>query len=446
MDSHHPDRNALDRYSRGKASTTEQRWIEDHLRSGCERCQSEVDDILLRAMSPPPGTPGEDEVWRRLVALVERRLGEVAVERSAAPALVAEILDPPSGARSMLIRTDKRFQNAAVCELLIQRSFEEGFRDPSRAIEIAELALLVTDHLERGLYGRSVVLDFRARAWAFLGNARRLSFDLTGAEEALNQAESCLEQGSADPMEEARILDLRASLTGDQGCFEQAAEILDAVIDIYDDLRESHLKGRAMLSKAMFLGYSGWPEDAIRVIRKGLGLLDWKREPRLVLMGRHNLAWFLTDCGRAAEARRQLERFRHVYRDFPDPWTALRLAWLDGRIAGGMGRLEKAEEILREVRRRFLADGHGYDASLVTLDLAHLYLQKGRTAEVRELARETFSVFLSKDVHRQALAALAVFQKAVELDNATPGLVQEISSYLRRARKNPCLRFEAAAA
>ena len=41
-----------------------------------------------------------------------------------------------------------------------------------------------------------------------------------------------------DPLEEARILDFRASLLGDQGRFEQAAELLDVVIDIYDDLRE----------------------------------------------------------------------------------------------------------------------------------------------------------------------------------------------------------------
>ena len=165
-----------------------------------------------------------------------------------------------------------------------------------------------------------------------------------------------------------------------------------------------------------------------------------------MLMARHNLAWFLTDSGRAMEAQRQLGRFRHLYRDFPDPWTELRLAWLDGRIAGGLGHLEKAEEILGEVRRRFLADGHGYDASLATLDLARLYLQAGRTAEVRELAQETLSVFLSKDIHRQARVALEMFQQAVALDNATPSLVQEISSYLVRARKNPDLRFQAAAA
>ena len=447
MDSRHPDRNALDRFSRGQAPATEERWIEDHLRSGCGRCQREVDDILLRALSPaaPAAAPGEEEVWRRLTSLVERRLAEVAVERSEAPDLVAELLAHPPADQAALVRTGGRFQNVAVCELLIERSFEEGFRDPLRSVKLAELALLITEHLEEHLYGRSVVLDFRARAWAFLGNARRIAFDLAGAEEALAEADRCLEAGSADPLEEARILDLRASLLGDQGRFEQAAEVLDVVIDIYDDLRDAHRKGRAMVSKGKFLGYSGFPEEAIQVIRKGLGFVDWDREPRLVLVARHNLAWFLNDCGRSTEALGQLQRFRHVYSEF-DPWTELRLAWLDGRIAGRLGRLEEAEETLREVRRRFLEGGYGYDASLVTLDLAHLYLEEGRTAEVRELAEEMLSVFLSQDIHRQALAALSVFQRAVELDSATPGLVQEITLYLLRARRNPWLRFEAAAA
>jgi hypothetical protein len=201
-----------------------------------------------------------------------------------------------------------------------------------------------------------------------------------------------------------------------------------------------------MVSKGVFLGYSGWPEEAIHQIRKGLGLVDWEREPRLVLGARHNLAWFLNDCGRSEDAQRQLQRFRHSYREFADSWTELRLGWLEGRIAIGLGRGDEAEGTLREVQRRFLAEGHGYDASLVALDLAHLYLEEERYAEVRALAAEMLDVFLSQDIHRQALAALAVFQQAVEADSATPNLVREISSYLLRARKNPRLRFEKAAA
>jgi tetratricopeptide (TPR) repeat protein len=196
-----------------------------------------------------------------------------------------------------------------------------------------------------------------------------------------------------------------------------------------------------MISKGVFLGYAGWPEEAIRVIRRGLGLVDWEAEPRLTLMARHNLAWFLNECGRSAEALRQLQRFRHVYSEFDDPWTVLRFTWLSGRIAGGLGRFAEAEESLSEVRRRLLADGRGYDAALVTLDLANLYLQAGRSAEVKRLAGEMFHLFLAKDVHRQAAAALGVFQRAAELETVTPRLIRDIAAYLQRARRNPALRY-----
>jgi tetratricopeptide (TPR) repeat protein len=446
MNVRHPDRNAFERFSRGAAAVAEERWIEDHLRSGCALCQRQVDDLLQHAFAPAMDEAGQDAAWDRLFAALGERLSRAGSERSEAPARLAELLDRPWEEWPVLLRLDRRLQTLAVCELLIEKSFEEGFRDAARAIGLAEQGLLLAGLLDGDRYGRSVVQDLQARAWAYLGNARRIAFDLAGAEEALTRAERLAEGGSADPLEEARILDLRASLLSDQGHFEQAAELLDVVIDIYSELNEPHRKGRAMISKGVFLGYSGWHEEAIRQLRKGLSFVDWDREPRLVLMARHNLAWFLTDHGRAEEALRQLERFRHTYHEFSSSWTGLRLAWLEGRIAGRLGRLDEAESSLGEVRRRFLAEGQGYDASLVTLDLARLYLEEGRTAEVRTLAAEMLDVFLSHDIHRQALAALAVFQRAAEMDRATPGLVAEISSYLVRARKNPLLRFEQAAA
>lgn len=448
MNARHPDRNAFERFSRGGASAAEERWIEDHLRSGCAFCQQEVDEILLHAFAPQSEESAEqDAAWDRLFASLGQRLSRAAAERKEAPALLAELLGRPWEEWPVLFRLDRRLQTVAVCELLIEKSFEEGFRDAAKAIELADRGLLLAGLLEGERYGRAVVQDLQARAWAYLGNARRIALDLAGAAEALAQAERLAEGGSADPLEEARILDLRASLLSDQGCFEQAAELLDLVIDIYDDVHEPHRKGRAMISQGRCLGYAGWPEEGIRQIRLGLGLVDWDREPRLVLVARQNLAWFLNDCGRAEEARRLIARFRHTCRELlPGLFIELRLAWLDGRIAARLGRFDEAAPALREVRRRFLAEGNGYDASLVTLDLAHLYLESGRAAEVRALATEMLDLFLPRDIHPQALAALAVFQKAAERDDATPGLVREIASYLVRARKNPELRFAKAAA
>jgi tetratricopeptide (TPR) repeat protein len=445
MAEHHPDRETLETFSSGGLRPEEGAWIEAHLRSGCGICQRTVDGLLASLADGPPVAAGldwdDDESWKPIVARLERRMALIRLEREAASRLTDELLGRAPRERQDLIRARSGYHTFAVCERLVELSFEVGFQDPARSIEIAELAIRLADGLDAGGYGSSVVYDLKARAWACLGNARRISSDLTGAEQALARAEALAEEGSADPLEEARILDLKASLLSDQGRFERAVDLLDAVIDIYEEIRDPHRKGRALISQALFLSYAGRPEQTVERIRQGLDLIDGEEEPRLVLMARHNLAWALNDCGRSAEALRQLESFRHTYGEFPDSWTALRLAWLEGRIAAGLGKLDEAGRLLRQVRERFVEQALGYDACMVTLDLASLYLREGRTAEVRQLAAEMLPIFLSQDVHRQALAALAAFQRAAEMDRVTPRLVQEIAAYLTRARRNPRLPF-----
>jgi tetratricopeptide (TPR) repeat protein len=443
----HPDPEALERFSRGELSPEESTRIEVHLRSGCALCQRKVDDILRKIETALPDEPPGRSVridagWDRIFSGLGWRLSMVRGERAAAPRLVDELVGAAEAGRTAMIRSQPRLRTPAVCDLLLERSFARGFPDPAQAIELAELAVRIAEQLDAEVYGRSVAQDLRTRAWAHLGNARRLAFDFLGAEQALTVAASHLEGGSADPLEEARVLDFKASLLSDRGRFEEAAELIDTVIEIYMEIRDSHRQGRALISKGVFLGYAGHSADAAAWIADGLGRIDRNREPRLELMAHHNLAWFLNDCGRSAEARDLLESFRGAYREFPDVWTGLRLIWLESRIAFGLGRLVEAEAGLRDARERFLIHGTGYEASMVTLDLAELYLQQGRTAEVKKLAREMLPLFLSQDIHRQAVAALTAFQQAVELDRCTPGLAREVADYLLRAQKNPGLRFQ----
>lgn len=449
MPEHHPDRDTLERFSRGELCAPEGRRIEEHLRSGCAVCQRKVDDLLwwLEAEGST-AEGGRDDAdwngdWKGILARLEQRLTLVALERGAAPRLLEELLRASAAQREELIRTRRRYQTLALCERLIEASLEAGFREPAQAVALAQLAIQVADRLDGDYYGPSVVQDLRARTWAYLGNARRVASDLAGAERDFARAEELARGGSADPMEEARILDLRASLLSDQGRFERAAELLEVVIDIYDDVQDGHRKGRALISQGLIQGYAGRPEEGVEGIARGLALVDWEREPRLVLMARHNLAWCLNDCGRSAEALQQLERFRHAYHDFPDAWTGLRLVWLEARIAAGLGRRDEAEEKLLDLRRQFVEREIGYEASQVTLDLALLYLEQGRREEVQQLAREMLPLFLSQDLHREAMAALIAFQQAAEIGRATPVLVRRIAGYLVRARNNPGLRFEA---
>ncbi|HYX24555.1 MAG TPA: hypothetical protein VFC23_10425, partial [Thermoanaerobaculia bacterium] len=108
----------------------------------------------------------------------------------------------------------------------------------------------------------------------------------------------------------------------------------------------------------------------------------------------------------------------------------------------GLGERERARTAFEEVRREFTERGMGYDTALVSLELAALDLEDGRTAEVKELAREMVTVFRAQEVQREALAALLLFRRAALKERATAELARDVAEFLNRLRHEPGLRFQ----
>jgi tetratricopeptide (TPR) repeat protein len=406
-------------------------------------CMTELSTLAMAEDDGAAEAAGEG-LDRIFAQVVERCLPVITAQRTQAPRLLGELLGRPAAERGALVGGSRRFHTMALCKLLCERSMDAARRDGAEAVGLAELAIVVARHLDTGFYPAAVALDVLAGAWACLGNARRAAGDYAGAEHALALAESLLED-SADPLEEARLFEFKAFLLSDQGWFEEAVELLDSAADIYDTVKELHLKGKALISKGINLGYAGWPQKAVELISAGLAQLDAGGERQLELEARQDLAWFLNDCGRCDEARRQLDACRRDLQATGDPWTFLRTEWLDTRIALCSGRRLEAERRLRHLVQDLVGRDLGYEAALVTLDLAACYLDQGRSAEIRRLADDMLPLFLAQDIHRQAVAALVAFQEAAAAERLTPALVREISSYLLRARKNPWLSFQRAA-
>ncbi|HEX4498890.1 MAG TPA: tetratricopeptide repeat protein, partial [Thermoanaerobaculia bacterium] len=156
----------------------------------------------------------------------------------------------------------------------------------------------------------------------------------------------------------------------------------------------------------------------------------------------HNLIGFLNESGQSQEALSVLEQTRSLYLTLGEQTHLIRLRWLEGRICRDLGRLDEAETALREARDGFIEHGIGFDAARASLDLATVYLQQGRTGELKRVASEMVPIFESRDVHQEALAALLLFRQAADAEEVTLGLLERIAGYLRRARQNPDLRFE----
>ena len=361
-------------------------------------------------------------------------------ERAEAETLLAELLEHPGGRRQWIVRNHPRFQTWGLFEQLLERGQEQNFEDPAAGEGLALLALEITDRLEG--FSDERLEDLRSRAWASVANARRVRSDLRGAEEAFAIAFSLLARGTGEPMERAVLLDLKASLLRAQRRFAGALQLLARAIRIFRQLGEKHRAGRSLINMSIVYRYAGEAERAIPLLYEALDLIDSSREPRLLLAAWNNLIDDLADSRQFMEAQKLLARARPLYRQFPEPWVQNRRRWVEGRIARGLGQEQEAEALFLRARDGFLAEDAAYDTALVSLDLAALFAKQGRVKEVRRTAEEMMPIFSSRQIHREALAALMFWKQAVDAERAGTELVSGVAAFLKRARHDPDLRFE----
>jgi len=455
----HPDRDQLLRFLDDGMPEAESRELQRHL-FVCHDCEERLIALLpgWRSLSET-GLCGSaedehraaEEAYRGLLkrvladkpAAVERRSARRARERAEAGLLLRELRALPVGSRVTLVRHDGRFHSWGLFEQLVEEARQEVLEDPRGAEADFQVTVELAEHLDPSRYGPGSVEAAQARAWAWLGNAERILFDFRSAEEAFLLAEEHLERSWLDPLDEALVLELKALLRRAQRRFDEALQMLDGAIALYREVNEPHLQGRALITKGLALQYAGALDAAAAALREGLFLVDPAEDPRLVLTAHCNIILCWIDGGRLAEARALIEDLRPVWATYGRQPDLLRLRWLEGRVASGLDRLAEAEAALLEVRDGFVESGNAYDAALASLDLAAVYAKTGRTAETRRLAAEMLPIFGSREIHREALAALLFFQRAAEMEQVTQSMLGELAAYLERARANPGLRFRA---
>jgi tetratricopeptide (TPR) repeat protein len=368
----------------------------------------------------------------------------LARSRAEAPSLWQELEPLAPEEQLSVVSRDRRYTSWGLCELLCRESERTAAGNAARAMALANLAIHVADAVAEGEpYEERWVYQLRALAWVHLGNARRVGGILPSAEEAFVSGDSWWAAGTTDIEDalgyEPILWDLKASLRTDQRRLPEALKLLDQVVETYlygaPEFRDPHLAGRALVKKAHALIEMAEPDQAVAALRKAEALVNPERDPRLLLCIRHNLVDNLSKSSCYAEADALLPAVRSLTESCGSRLDHLRLSWVEGRIAAGLGDWDRARRLLGEVRSTLLADGIASDAALVNLDLAIVALQEGKTDEVKTLAAEMVSVFQAQNISREALASLLVFQHAAELEKATVELAREVAASLARGRE-----------
>lgn len=388
-----------------------------HFLKHCPTCRKRYEEILVL----------QDKVqhWDERVAVFEGLQ---------APELLAEIECLPFDEQLGRVADDSSLQTWGLCQLLIQRSLETVFEDPAFAVNLAELAVNISQNLG-DTYDPHWVLDLRARAYAHLGNARRVLGEFRSAETAFRRSEGLLQRSmTGNDRIRAEVLDLKASLLRGQHHFGEALQIWDQSLTLYKASGGAAKVGDILVKKAKTLEDSGEPERAISELERAISVID-PADSRLSFYARHNLLACLILVGRFEEAARLLPSVQELSHQSPSTINLVRLQWAEARIAFGLGHNEDAESHFRQVQREFLHRGMAYDAALVSLDLAVVYAQEGRNDELRQLALEIIPIFEAQDVYREALAAMLMFQNACKEDRLTIELVHQIAMLLEQSRQ-----------
>lgn len=436
----HPEPAELERFAQGSLGSEENHRIVRGLLMPWRAGRGETEPAWGR--EEQPSSPGiEPEIDLGLPRLMERIL-ELARDRERVPELATRLDALPAEGRKSALRSDPAFRSWCFCEWLIEECHRLMDCNVTRAEDLADFAVAVAEGLDPRRHGEPLINDMKARAWGAVGEVLRSLSDLRSADEAFEIAEGLIGEGTGDALEEARLLELKAALRRDQRRLPEAHGLLDEVIAIYRQYRDFHRVGCGFIQKGRVCAAGDDLEAAVRWLRKGISLLDPARERHLELSARHNLMLALHESGRHQEAWFLLKASRSELRESGRELLNLRMRWLEGKLQQALGAPDEAEEALAEARAGFIAWGIGFSAAAVSLDLAGLYAAQGRPALMRSLAEEMLPIFQSRDLHLEAIAALLVFQQALRMEKLSAGLLAEIRSYLKRARKDYKLRFE----
>ncbi len=334
------------------------------------------------------------------------------------------------------------YQGWPVVQAFLDLSFEARHSDAAQMLYYATRACDVALETPPESHPPGVVYDLRARAFAELANAFRVSNDYDSADANLERAKDGLDRSSGDPALVARLLVVEASLRIEQRRLSEADRLLERAYRLYLDIGERHLAGRALTQLASVANTDGDPTKAVRLLEEGMALIDRERDPKLIMTSTQALLDYLTFCGEYRRAGELLleSGLGEAFAD--EPLNLLRLRWVEAKIHAGLDRLDRAEAIFLEIRAGFRERGLEFDAALAGLDLAKVWLRQDQPGRVLPLAVEMVRTFDRMKLPKEGIMALVFVKVACEMEMLTLPALDRARDFMVRLRANPDLKFE----
>jgi len=380
-------------------------------------------------------------IWERVAERIAQQPQERAQQREAAAPLFDELMALPEFLRRAAVQTQPRFWNPGLADLLLRTGETPAMSEHARP---ADLALEILGQLKEQQPGLTELFDLEVMARCARADADRRAGHFSAAESELRILARGLAGEPAAGPERAVYCRYLALLRADQGWHDEALALLQRASSLFQEWGEPVAAGESLAERAWLARDGGDLVGALDDFERALPLLYDAGWTRAAIRTCHGLALIASELGDAERAEATIAGARALYEEVPAA-ERLRFLVVEARVAENLGQVGRAIAGLEPLVGGFLIDEAYHDAAIAAVELARLYADAGRRADLERLRQEVAPLIEPNALPEQARAVvLFAFLFAGRRGTDVSELLAEAAGYLERSRENPGLPFRSA--
>jgi tetratricopeptide (TPR) repeat protein len=405
----------------------------------CDDCRASVEQYRAVVLSLADESTWDlhalDETPNpQTIANLRAYVDQMQREDAEAEPLVAELLAGSREEWMPRLMADEKYRTAGVVRKLIAATDRAAEESPKDYVEIAKLAVEVSDGLTTAANGGDDVLRLRGGAYRERSYSLYLVGEIDAAMEWGTLAATTLElcRSAAHDLGRVHILlstinwRLERLTEAERRC-EQAEEFFSAAGDIRKQAHASILRATVMAQRNDFRGALIVTSSVIKEFDDVLD--DYSRAAI-----RCNQGFYLRETGEIVAAIEKFQEAGFILTALGATASLARVEFNEAILLQRVGDHVNASDRLVRVIRDFENLGMRSTATLAALYLAESRLAEGRFDEVDRLCSYAMDqVRSSPDAYRErALVALGLLREASMQRRISPRLVHRVRRYVER--------------
>jgi len=224
---------------------------------------------------------------------------------------------------------------------------------------------------------------------------------------------------------------LKGSLRIFQRRFEEAMELLDRSLDIFASMGDRRRQTEQLMKRAAAASYAGWSEMAISDLTLALGIVNELKAEDLKIKVVVSLGMALVNSGQFERGAAAVAAVDRRSCEMVNPLLIHQVQWVEAIAEHGLGNHASAEENYLAARAGFEGMGQTFYTAVVDLDLAILYTETSRTADVVRTSAASIRFFQSLILGRETMLNLGLLKEALHNQAVTDTVLRGLRSSLR---------------